>query len=55
MEQDCFILHRTIAPRASSEIKQLKFFSLDDYLLESNRAPGAVMILQQLQNSGLID
>jgi 8-oxo-dGTP pyrophosphatase MutT (NUDIX family) len=55
MEQDCFLLHRNITPRASSEIGELKYFSLNDYLSETNRAPGAVMILEQLQNEGLID
>ncbi|HEV8508514.1 MAG TPA: NUDIX domain-containing protein [Chitinophagaceae bacterium] len=55
MEQDCFFLHRNITPQASAEIGELKFFSLQDYLLETNRAPGAVMILQLLQKDGLID
>ena len=55
MEQDCFFLHRSITPRASAEIGELKYFSLKDYLSETNRAPGAVMILEQLQKDGLID
>jgi len=55
MEQDCFFLHRSITPRASAEIGELKYFSLKDYLSETNRAPGAVMILERLQKDGLID
>jgi len=55
MEQDCFFLHRNVAPQASAEIGELKYFSLDDYLSETNRAPGAVMILERLQQEGLID
>ena len=55
MEQDCFFLHRSITPKASAEIGELKYFSLDDYLSEPNRAPGAVMILERLQLEGLID
>jgi 8-oxo-dGTP pyrophosphatase MutT (NUDIX family) len=55
MEQDCFLLNRNITPNASAEIGELKYFSLTDYLLEINRAPGAVMILKQLRNEGLID
>ena|ERR1041385_2404569 len=55
MEQDCFLLDRHISPQASAEIDQLKYFSLDEYLSESNRAPGAVMILRQLQSDDLID
>ena len=55
MEQDCFFLRRSIIPQPSAEIGELKFFSLDDYLSEINRAPGAVMILELLQSDGLID
>ena len=55
MEQDCFFLHRSITPQASGEIGELKYFSLTDYLSETNRAPGAVMILELLQKDGLID
>jgi len=55
MEQECFLLERRINPRPASEIGELKYFSLSEYLAEDNTAPGAVMVLQQLQNSGLID
>ncbi len=55
MEQDCFFLHASITPQASAEIGELKYFSLNDYLSETNRAPGAVMILELLQKDGLID
>jgi len=55
MEQDCFFLHRSITPKPSAEIVELNYFSLKDYLTQTNRAPGAVMILQQLQKEGLID
>jgi 8-oxo-dGTP pyrophosphatase MutT (NUDIX family) len=55
MEQECFLLERKINPQPSSEIGELKYFSLGEYLTENNTAPGAVMILQQLQNNGLID
>jgi 8-oxo-dGTP pyrophosphatase MutT (NUDIX family) len=55
MEQDCFFLHRSITPRASAEIGELKYFSLNDYLSETNRAPGAVMILEKLKAEGFVD
>ena len=55
MEQDCFFLHRHITPEASAEIGELKYFSLNDYLLEPNRAPGAVMVLEKLKAEGHID
>jgi len=55
MEQDCYLLQRNIEPQPSAEIGEIKYFSLDDYLTQSNRAPGAVMILQQLKVDGFID
>jgi 8-oxo-dGTP pyrophosphatase MutT (NUDIX family) len=55
MEQDCFIVDRHITPQASAEIGDLKYFSLLDYLSETHRAPGAVMILLQLKAEGYID
>ena len=55
MEQECFLLYRNITPRASAEIGELKYFSLNEYLSEPNRAPGAVMILELLQKNGLVD
>jgi ADP-ribose pyrophosphatase YjhB (NUDIX family) len=55
MEQDCFLLNKEISPLASAEISELKYFSLDEYFLETNKAPGAVLILKQLKKDGLID
>lgn len=55
MEQDCFFIHRSIIPQACAEIRELKFFSLHEYLSEQNRAPGAVMVLEQLKAEGYID
>ncbi len=55
MEQDCFILNKPVEPVASAEIGELKYFSLAEYLAESNKAPGAVMILEQLKLDGYIE
>ena len=55
MEQDCFFLHRDITPQASAEIGELKYFTMNEYLLQPNQAPGAIMILQHLHNDGFID
>jgi len=55
MEQDCFFLHRKITPKASAEIGELKYFTLNEYLSELTKAPGAVMILEKLKDEGLID
>jgi 8-oxo-dGTP pyrophosphatase MutT (NUDIX family) len=55
MEQDCFLLTTSINPSPSVEIAELKYFSLDEYVGMPQTAPGAVMILEQLQAAGLID
>lgn len=55
MEQDCFFLAKTVDPVPSSEIGDLRYFSFSEYILEETKAPGAVMILKQLREDGLID
>lgn len=54
MEQDCYILKRTITPKASAEIEEVNFFSLEEYQAERFQAPGAIMILLQLKKDNLI-
>jgi 8-oxo-dGTP pyrophosphatase MutT (NUDIX family) len=54
MEQDCFLIRHEIDPVAAAEIGELRYFSLQDYLLQPATAPGAVMILRQLTAAGLI-
>ncbi len=56
MEQDCFLtkeLH--LIPVPAAEIEAIRYFTLAEYLREKNQAPGAVMILQQLQQENRID
>ena len=55
MEQDCFMITIPVKPVASAEISELKYFSLEEYLVEKNKAPGAVMILEQLKQDEYID
>jgi len=55
MEQDCFFTHKTAEPKATGEIAEVRYFSLEDYLTEINKAPGAVMVLQQLKADNFID
>jgi 8-oxo-dGTP pyrophosphatase MutT (NUDIX family) len=54
MEQDCFVLHKKINPTASAEIALLRYFSVIDYKNEIHQAPGALLVLEQLQKAGLI-
>jgi 8-oxo-dGTP pyrophosphatase MutT (NUDIX family) len=55
MEQDCFLLAKTINPSASAEVSLLNYFSLGEYLAQKNTAHGAIMVLEQLKKDGLID
>jgi 8-oxo-dGTP pyrophosphatase MutT (NUDIX family) len=55
MEQECFLIQRPVTPNPSAEVSELKYFSLDEYLSQTDQAPGAVMILTHLQANGLID
>ena len=55
MEQDCFLLNKKVNAIASSEISELRFFSLQEYLSETNKAPGAIIILEKLKEDDLID
>ena len=55
MEQDCFLVKRDVDPRAAAEIGELRYFTLEEYLSQQNKAPGAIMILQQLKADGLVD
>jgi len=55
MEQDCFLVNKTVEPVASAEIGELRYFSLEEYLLQTNTAPGAVRILEILKQDNLVD
>jgi 8-oxo-dGTP pyrophosphatase MutT (NUDIX family) len=55
MEQDCFIIKKPVNPVAAAEIGELKYFSLNEYLEQASKAPGAVMILELLKADKLID
>jgi 8-oxo-dGTP pyrophosphatase MutT (NUDIX family) len=55
MEQDCFLVNKPVKPVAASEIGELRYFSLEEYLDQTSKAPGAVMLLKQLRSDGWID
>lgn len=55
MEQDCFFINKLVEPAASSEIGAIKYFSLKEYLNETNKAPGAVMVMERLMKDNLVD
>ena len=55
MEQDCFLINKTVTPVASAEIGDIRYFSLNEYLKQKHQAPGAVLILEKLKADNLIN
>jgi len=55
MEQDCFLINRSVTPVPSAEIGDIRYFSLEEYLNQKQQAPGAVSILEKLKADNLID
>ena len=55
MEQDCFLVIKTVEPIAAAEISELRYFTLTEYLSQSQTAPGAVKILEILKEDNLVD
>jgi len=55
MEQDCFLVEKEVSPVASAEIGELRYFSLEEYQRELDRAPGAVIILERMKADGFIE
>jgi len=55
MEQDCFLVNKTVEPVASAEIGDLRYFTLTEYLSQPQTAPGAVKILEILKEDNLVD
>ncbi|HEY2721375.1 MAG TPA: NUDIX domain-containing protein [Chitinophagaceae bacterium] len=55
MEQECFFLQVNVQPQAAAEIGELKYFTVGEYMEQTNHAPGAILILEQLKKEGHID
>lgn len=55
IEQDCFLVNKPVEPIASTEIAELRYFTLNEYLEQPQTAPGAVRILEILKENNLVD
>lgn len=53
MEQDCFQGPSALPYKASSEIGELRYFSLADYMAQSPIVPGVITAFEKLQAAGL--
>jgi len=54
MEQDCFLASADLPYRASSEIENIRYFSLADYKTQSPVVPGVVTAFEKLRLLGRI-
>lgn len=55
MRQDCFLHELQQVPRPSAEIGAIRYFSLEDYLKETQQVPGVLTAFKKLQEDGLVD
>jgi 8-oxo-dGTP pyrophosphatase MutT (NUDIX family) len=55
MEQDCFLTNESVEPIASAEIGELRYFTLSEYLSQTQTAPGAIKVLEILKEHNLVD
>ncbi len=55
MEQDCFFVNKEIEANPSAEIGDIRYFTLAEYLDQTNKTPGAIRILELLKANGFID
>lgn len=49
MEQECFMYEDDVNPKPSGEIRDVKWFTLLEYLQEKNIAPGAAKVMELLE------
>ncbi|WP_072739006.1 NUDIX hydrolase [Rhodococcus triatomae] len=55
LHMTCFTAELTSEPRATSEIAELRYFTLDEYAAMPEVAPGSLLVFRRLRALGLID
>ncbi|MEV6767615.1 NUDIX domain-containing protein [Nocardia sp. NPDC051030] len=55
LHMTCFLGELTDEPQASSEIAELRWFTLAEYAAMPHVAPGSLMVFQHVRSLGLID
>jgi len=55
MEQECYLYELNETPIPNAEIGALEYFDAAAYKLQPAQVPGVIMLIQQLQQDGLID
>ncbi len=55
MEQDCYMYELPETPNPSAEIGAVEYFGAADYALQLQQVPGVRILIERLQQDGLID
>lgn len=55
LHMTCFLAELTAAPQPTSEIAELRYFTVDEYAAMPDVAPGSMLVFRRLQELGLVD
>ncbi|MCQ4120788.1 NUDIX hydrolase [Rhodococcus tibetensis] len=55
LHMTCFLAELSAVPRATSEIAELRYFTVDEYAAMPDVAPGSMLVFRRLQSLGLLD
>lgn len=54
LHMTCFTAELTGEPKATSEIAELRYFTVDEYAAMPDVAPGSMLVFRRLQRDGII-
>ena len=55
LHMTCFLAELSAEPRPTSEIAELRYFTVDEYAAMPDVAPGSMLVFRRLQSLGLLD
>ncbi|MEV0947953.1 NUDIX domain-containing protein [Rhodococcus sp. NPDC049939] len=55
LHMTCFLAQLNEEPRPTSEIAELRYFTVDEYAAMPEVAPGSMLVFRRLQSLGLLD
>ncbi|MDT2008461.1 NUDIX domain-containing protein [Rhodococcus opacus] len=55
LHMTCFLAQLSAEPRPTSEIAELRYFTVDEYAAMPDVAPGSMLVFRRLQSLGLLD
>ncbi|KAA0022164.1 NUDIX hydrolase [Antrihabitans cavernicola] len=55
LHMTCYLAELTADPQPTSEIAELRYFTVDEYAAMPDVAPGSMLVFRHLQELGLVD